>query len=1007
MASHAAANAGTRYKRWCTKPIVRDTILGGSFDPHRVHGFAQCAKGKDVKREELIESEVRAWAPELAESLNAMAYLETGAETQWLSDSNWSSQMELLIQGDGYATAAELWQLLLKNKAPLSAPVLLLILEYMRRKPAEMEMALRAANLGFSKTLSNVAFRAADALHEDAKSSFAGDELDVAIARFRAALADFRFAIESQELTDKTRRIATGKYATALAMIGRWVNVSPDAIARALSYSRESLALGNAQPETFAYRLELLVQQFDATGDVELIKEALVLQSQNKHAAGTEIAETEVRYRMSRLATPKPREATRYLTSAKRLLDQCVARNGTEEVRRKLLRMLVTKTINGELPISPQSGVSPKGVLAQMATEPSVDLWRTVRMMISELDELRVDRGSIPAAVLSVRFLRQMIDGPGEILTDRDMALYVEIADRLAQRSVWNRYIQWEAGAAALSAAKKTENRDLAQRAVMRFRELATKYPTWPLPFIGIARAEDFLAPEVNEVASTAADSWRKAASLALCSPLYSRCSLGGRNEVFAVSDARGFLSGTFVFKRTTHSNAQHEAMMLRLLREEVMRSKGFNRFEVPRSLAIVEVPSSNIGQWVHVSQRAVGRLLSDLAAEEALDVGVLDSVVDLLTIFHRIAGSPPEGKSAWRSLKADLKMWSRTLFDLSKADDFVESLRGTFPEGLPLVRKRDAHAANWLLDPAGRIVAVDFESTDFIPLGYDVVQLIEDYGLLEASRDGWQKRLALMGRYLDGLGQTLSQPQILSAYCWFAVTRALRLGTEREAGKRLRRHARELCGLLVECGEASIKGIARELLRGLSRIDQVEQSGFSLTHDHRRLSKAMAYQLRHQGQGNGLSIDQAGFAALEDLARILNVDASALLKVAEHPGEPRYEVRSDRIRALYGHSFEVVVDASVDVGSPNHLYHGSSWSALNEVVRNGLAPMQRQKVHLTNSMHEAMAVGARKGAPLIFSVEQNLSEKPVADGIWVAASVPPQRLSIINPFVGETGALR
>jgi RNA:NAD 2'-phosphotransferase (TPT1/KptA family) len=955
--------------------------------------------------DEQVAGAVGAWAPELAESFNAMEYLGSETAIQWLTESDWSAEFDLLVQDSGYPSATELWQRVLRDSVRLPAPALLLILEHMRRKPADTGSSMQAAGLGFSRTLGNVASRAAEALHESAKSSFANDELDVAIARFRVALAEFRFAIESQVLSDATRKLATGKYATAVAMIGRWVNVSRDALSRALTYSQESMTLGNVQPETFIYRLELLIQQFDLTMDPEVLRDALVLQSQNRHVSGSEVAEAEVRYRLAQLAAPGSRESKRYLASARRLLERCNPRNSVEEVRRKVLHILVAEAASGALPTSLRSVAIPKGILAEMARQPSTELWRTVRMVIAKLDELRLHRSSIPAAVLCARFLRQMIDGPSDLLEQDDISLYVTITRRLAQKATWNRHVQWEAGAAALSAAKHTGNFDLALHAQATFNSLATQYPTWPLPRIGLARVQDYLAQTSEGATSTEADTWRTAADLALRSTIYARSRLGGRSAVFAVADARGFLSETFVFKKTTKSNAEHEAAMLNALRHEVAKLEGANRFEVPRSLAIVEVSSTDDRQWVHVSQRAAGRLISDLATGEA--EGALDSIVELLAIFHRIAGDPPAGKSAWQPLKANLKMWSRTLFEPTKADEFVDSLRRAFPGELRLVRKRDGHAANWLLDPAGRIVAVDFESTDFIPVGYDVAQLIEDNGILQASPAGWQRRLALMSRYLKGLGEALSDSAISSAYGWFAVTRALRLGTEREAGKHLRRHARELCGMLIECGGESTASIARELLHGLSRTEHTDPTESAPTHDHRRLSKAMAYQLRHQGPSNNVPIDEAGFAAIEDLARALNADISELLAVAEHPGEPRYGIRDGRIRALYGHSIPVTIDVEIDVGAPQHLYHGSNWPALDAIVRDGLTPMQRRMVHLTNTIEEATAVGGRKGAPLVFSIEQSRDEEPVADGIWVAAMVPRQRLSIVNPFIDEAGAVR
>jgi hypothetical protein len=283
-----------------------------------------------MKKNEQITGTIHTWAPELAESLNALSYLGSDTAIHWLKESTWPEEMDAIVQESGYTTVSKMWKRVLKDNVYIPAPALLLMLEHMRRKPTDTGSSLQADSLDFSKTLGNLAFRAADALYESAKSSFAGEELDVAIARFRAALAEFRFAIESQILSDATKKIATGKYATAVAMIGRWVNVSPDAISRALSYSHQSIMLGNVQPETFIYQLELLVQQFDQTKDSGLLREALELQSQNKHLTGSEISEAEARYRLANLAAPGSREERRYLTSAQRLLQRCTPKNSVE-----------------------------------------------------------------------------------------------------------------------------------------------------------------------------------------------------------------------------------------------------------------------------------------------------------------------------------------------------------------------------------------------------------------------------------------------------------------------------------------------------------------------------------------------------------------------------------------------------------------------------------------------------------------------------------------------------
>jgi len=946
------------------------------------------------------------WTPSLGERFTTLGYLGSTSATKWLTSSPFSSQLRLLINADSYTTAVEMWRKVLREQKKLPAPALLLVLEHLRQNPTGMTISLKSANLDFSKTLANVAYRVAGALYEDAKDSFASHEIDVAIARFRAALSEFRFSIESQVLSESTRRIATGKYATAVAMIGRWVNVSPDTVARALSYSEESMNLGNRKPETLTYRLELLVQLFDITGKTELLHDALELLADNLNiGAGSELAEVEARYRLVLLANTEEVNIKHHLEISRAKLSRSRPRGTVDEARCSILSTLVAAAEKAPLGLPARSTSIPRGIVSLMATKPSAELWEITRRVVDGLEHLRNVRGSVPSAVFSTQLLRQMVDGPEEFLKENDLSQYVEITSWLSEKASYNRHLQWEAGAAALSTAKRTGSQYLAHRALQIFNALAAAHPTWPLPRIGTARVREFLNVLSGDVSFSSTDSWREAATLALNSSIYARSNLGGRNEVFAVADARGFLSETFVFKRTTKAKAEHEASMLSALRNEITRQGDANRFEVPRSLTIVEVLSNDDRRWVHVSQRAAGRLVSELTSEEASNV--LEPITDLLAVFHLVAGSAPKGKSAWRSLKDYLKMWSRTLFDHQQAERFVESLRSIFPGELPLVRKRDGHASNWLVDPAGRIVAIDLESTDFVPIGYDVSQLIEDNALIPANPDGWRRRIEIMERYLSRMEKPLSKSALAAAYGWYALTRALRLGTERDAGKHLRRHARELCVLLAECGDDATQSLARELLQALSRIEQTNTEESVPSHNHRRLSKAMAYQLRHDGPNNGVTVDKVGFASMDDLALSLKVDSSHILAVAEHPGEPRFEVRDGRIRALYGHTLDVAIEAGIKVGTPTALYHGTSWLALDSIIKNGVIPMQRRMVHLTNIAVEALAVGARKGAPIVLAIKQSHDEEPVAEGIWVAPSIPANRISIVNPFIEEAGGVR
>ncbi|VFR32729.1 RNA:NAD 2'-phosphotransferase [plant metagenome] len=949
---------------------------------------------------------LQAWSPSLAESLSSLAYLGSEPATEWLANSGEKVDFEKLFFADGHKVVAHLWKQVLDRKIVAPAPSLLLMLEHLRKHPSVAAESLLRFKLTFSKSLANIAFRAAESLHKDARYSYADDEIDVAILRFKSALSEFRFSIESKYISDSTRRIATGMYATAVAMVGRWVNVAPEAITRALAYSHESMGLGNLEPETLNYRMELLVLQFDQTGNSDLLREALGLVADHKNIAkGSELAEAEARFRLALLADPETKVARRYFNSAKRKLAEINFRSSAEETRQQAISTLIALSEQGPYIIPARSAAIPRGLLILMATEPSAELWRCIRTAVGDLERLRAMRHSAPPAVLSARLLRQMVNGPAELLRQEDISLYVDVTHWLSERSTWNRHSQWEAGASALSAAKRTGNLELALLAQKKFHALAVDHSAWPLPRIGIARVNDYLASLPNSAVSPSTDSWREAATLALKTSAYGRSNLGGRNEVFAVADAKGFLSETFVFKRTTKAKAEHEAAMLRLLREEISQLDCGSKFEVPRSLAIVEVDSGDERQWVHVSQRAAGRLVSELSEEEASKF--LEPIVELLAVFHRVAGTPPAGKSAWKTIKEHLKLWLKTLFESERSIDFLDSLRQLFPTNLPLVRKRDGHASNWLVDPAGRIVAIDLESSEFVPIGYDVAQLIEDNALITANTDGWFARMAVFERYLNLMSVDISTTDASAAYQWFALTRALRLGTEREASKQLRRHARDLCALLVEVGNLQFKAAAQELLFALSRIEQPDTTTYGPSHDHRRLSKSMAYLLRHKGPSHGITIDKAGFATIEALALGLNADSSQILAVAEHPGEPRFEIREGNIRALYGHSLDVVVDDGIHIGTPSALFHGSTWSALDLIVKNGLIPMQRRMVHLTNTTAEASSVGGRKGEAIVLGVDIREDEEVVAEGIWVVPDVSPDRLTIVNIYSDESGVAR
>ena len=79
-----------------------------------------------------------------------------------------------------------------------------------------------------------------------------------------------------------------------------------------------------------------------------------------------------------------------------------------------------------------------------------------------------------------------------------------------------------------------------------------------------------------------------------------------------------------------------------------------------------------------------------------------------------------------------------------------------------------------------------------------------------------------------------------------------------------------------------------------------------------------------------------------------------------------RFEIKDDKIRALYGHSssssfIPFTKIQKIASKPPDILYHGTSPSAAKNIMSEGLRPMNRQYVHLSTDKNTALQVGKRK----------------------------------------------
>jgi putative RNA 2'-phosphotransferase len=130
------------------------------------------------------------------------------------------------------------------------------------------------------------------------------------------------------------------------------------------------------------------------------------------------------------------------------------------------------------------------------------------------------------------------------------------------------------------------------------------------------------------------------------------------------------------------------------------------------------------------------------------------------------------------------------------------------------------------------------------------------------------------------------------------------------------------------------------------------------------RLSKFLSFILRHDPSKYNLKLDKNGYAQVKDVLSVLKdrfsqFKEAELFSVIESDSKGRFELKDDKIRATYGHSIDVECPKE-NIIPPKVLYHGTSEGSAEVILREGLKPMQRRYVHLSESEEDARAVGLR-----------------------------------------------
>lgn len=172
------------------------------------------------------------------------------------------------------------------------------------------------------------------------------------------------------------------------------------------------------------------------------------------------------------------------------------------------------------------------------------------------------------------------------------------------------------------------------------------------------------------------------------------------------------------------------------------------------------------------------------------------------------------------------------------------------------------------------------------------------------------------------------------------------------------------------------------------------------------RISKFISMILRHRPEVIGITLDEHGWANVDELVEGINKNEAfskaTLEKIVKTDKKQRYSFSQDKtlIRANQGHSIPVDVELEKKE-PPKVLYHGTGSRFVKSIQEQGLLPMERLYVHLSTDVETATNVGKRHGTPVIFKVNAEQMQKDGYDffqsvnGVWLTKEVPTKYLEL------------
>ena len=178
---------------------------------------------------------------------------------------------------------------------------------------------------------------------------------------------------------------------------------------------------------------------------------------------------------------------------------------------------------------------------------------------------------------------------------------------------------------------------------------------------------------------------------------------------------------------------------------------------------------------------------------------------------------------------------------------------------------------------------------------------------------------------------------------------------------------------------------------------------------NYTKASKFLSLVLRHKPEKIGIQLDRRSWAKVPEILMGVNLTMEDLEYIVETDEKQRYSFNDDKtlIRANQGHSIPIDLELEA-VEPPETLYHGTIGQFLGSIKKEGLQRRSRQFVHLSKDVETALAVGRRRGKPVVLQIASGrmfedgyeffLSE----NGVWLTKEAPSSYIKFPGESAGK-----